>query len=107
MVSQAAPMTIPLVEKIRTAHARKQTAMTRRAPSLKMRTALKLLRRADARLVLTTDKGRAKYCVADGRITISTAKRILSRRDIVVDDAGLFCGHPQSWRRLTRRARHA
>jgi hypothetical protein len=73
-----------------------------------MRTALKLLRRADARLVLTTTKGRERYCVADGhRVAVGIATRILRRRDIVVEDPGLLVDHPQSWRRLARGARHA
>jgi hypothetical protein len=80
--------------------------MTRRA-SISMRAALKLLRRPNARLVLTTTKGRAKYHIAGGRVSVGTAKRILGRRDIVVEDAGLFVDHPQSWRRLARRSRHA
>jgi hypothetical protein len=81
--------------------------MMTRAPSLKLRTVLRLLRHADARLVLTTADGRERYCADGRRVTNNVAKRLLSRRDIVPDDPGLFVGHPQSWRRLARRARHA
>jgi hypothetical protein len=69
-----------------------------------MRTALKLLR-CDARLVLTIANGRVEYSIEGDRVGIAVAKRILRRRDIVVDDPGLFVDHPQSWRRLARRPR--
>ena len=68
--------------------------------------ALQLLRRADVRLVLTITNGGLEYSIADGgRVTVSTAKKILGRRDIVPGDSGLFIDHPQTWKRLPRRPR--
>jgi hypothetical protein len=73
-----------------------------------MRNALQFLRRAGARLLLTRLNGKAKYSInGSGRVATSTARRILGRRSIVVEDAGLLCDHPQSWKRLARGPHYA
>jgi hypothetical protein len=66
---------------------------------------VRLLRRPDARLVLEDThhrnrvSGRMFFVLPTGTpVSDETAQAILLRVDVHLFDAGLFEGHPQSWR---------
>lgn len=74
---------------------RKVTTM---AKSLKVREAIKLLRKPGSRLVLTNNAGaREFFVVPGGKVTEKSAKRILSLRACRSVDRGLWVETAQSW----------
>jgi hypothetical protein len=61
--------------------------------------------RPDARLTRTMGAHGAEFYVVPGggRVRPADAVKIIQHRNVVPEDAGLFCEFPQSWRYL----RHA
>jgi len=72
---------------------------------MRYNTAVALLRRPSARLVVSYTRksafGRSYHVEPGGRVSEETAAAILRRRDVRPLDDGLFAERPQSWE-LTR-----
>jgi hypothetical protein len=72
--------------------------MAKRAKSLKVSEALKLLRKPQSRLILTNNARGREFCIVPGgRVTERTAQKILALGACRPADPGLWAETAQSW----------